>query len=152
MPFEEQYFGGGANDIRAWMVRSLGPGSYVLPEDSPVNQIADMKLEMNAEYRFKLFWILEGAVFVDAGNIWTIRADNDRPGSQFKFNTFLDDVAVGTGVGLRFDIKFLLLRLDLGLKLRDPRAMDEASKWIWRGRGFDFKNDKTIVIGIGYPF
>ena len=152
MPFEEQYFGGGANDIRAWMVRSLGPGSYVLPRGSPVNQIADMKLEMNAEYRLKLFWILEGAVFVDAGNIWTIRADNDRPGSQFKFNTFLDDIAVGTGVGLRFDIKFLLLRLDLGLKLRDPRAMDEASKWIWLGRGFDFKNDKTIVIGIGYPF
>ncbi len=151
MPFEEQYFGGGSNDIRAWMVRTLGPGSYLLPESSFINQTADMKLEANIEYRFKLFWILEGATFIDAGNIWTIRTDPDRQGSAFKIGSFLDDIAVGTGVGLRFDIKFVLLRADFGLKLRDPQQR-EGSKWIPAFRPFDRKQDITMVIGIGYPF
>lgn len=151
MPFEDQYFGGGANDIRAWMVRTLGPGSYVMPESSFVNLTADMKLEGNIEYRFKLFWILEGALFVDAGNIWTLRPDEDRPGSQFEFNSFLDEVAVGTGVGLRFDIKFVLLRADFGMKLRDPQAT-QGTKWIPLNGTFDRKQDLTMVIGIGYPF
>lgn len=151
MPFEDQYFGGGANDIRAWMVRTLGPGSYVMPESTFTNLTADMKLEANVEYRFKLFWILEGALFVDAGNIWTIRPDEDRPGSQFRFNSFLDEVAVGTGLGLRFDFKFVLLRADFGMKLRDPQATD-GSKWIPLSGTFDRKRDLTMVIGIGYPF
>ena len=151
MPFEEQYFGGGANDLRAWMVRTLGPGSYVLPESSFINQTADMKLEANIEYRFKLFWILEGATFIDAGNIWTVRDDIDRPGSLFRFGSFMDDIAVGTGLGLRFDLKFVLLRADFGLKLRDPQER-EGSKWILASRPFDRKQDVTMVIGIGYPF
>ncbi len=151
MPFEEQYFGGGANDIRAWMVRTLGPGSYRLPKSTFINQTADMKLEANVEYRFKLFWILEGATFIDAGNIWTVREDSDRPGSRFRFGSFLDDIAVGTGFGLRFDFKFVLLRADFGLKLRDPQQTD-GSKWIPASRNFDRKRDVTMVIGIGYPF
>ncbi len=151
MPFEEQYFGGGANDIRAWVVRALGPGSYVMTESSFINQTADMKLVANAEYRFKLFWILEGALFLDAGNIWTVRQDDDRPGSQFRFSTFTDEIAVGTGFGLRFDFKFLLLRTDLGLKLRDPQYSD-GSKWIPLTRPFNSRDDVSIVIGIGYPF
>jgi outer membrane protein assembly factor BamA len=151
MPFEEQYFGGGSNDIRAWMVRTLGPGSYILPESSFINQTADMKLEANVEYRFKLFWILEGATFIDAGNIWTVRDDDDRPGSRFRFGSFLDDIAVGTGLGLRFDLKFVLLRTDFGLKLRDPQET-EGSKWIPLSRPFNRKQDIAMVIGIGYPF
>jgi hypothetical protein len=151
MPFEEQYFGGGSNDIRAWMVRTLGPGSYAVTDTSFINQTADLKLEANAEYRFKLFWILEGAMFVDAGNIWTFREDPDRPGAQFKFNRFIDDIAVGAGLGLRFDIKFVLLRADFGLKLRDPQISD-GSKWIPLSRPFNFRDDLTMVIGIGYPF
>ncbi len=151
MPFEEQYFGGGANDIRAWMVRTLGPGSYRLQKSTFINQTADMKLEANIEYRFKLFWILEGATFIDAGNIWTVREDSDRPGSRFRFGSFIDDIAVGTGVGLRFDLKFVLLRADFGLKLRDPQHTD-GSKWIPASRNFDRKSDVTMVIGIGYPF
>lgn len=151
MPFEEQYFGGGSNDIRAWMVRSLGPGSYVLPVSAFVNQTADMKLMANIEYRFRLFWILEGATFIDAGNIWTVRDDFDRPGSRFRFGSMLDDIAVGTGLGLRFDLKFVLLRTDFGLKLRDPQDR-EGSKWIPFNRPFNRKNDLTMVIGIGYPF
>lgn len=151
MPFEEQYFAGGANDIRAWVVRALGPGSYVIPDSPFINQTADMKLVANAEYRFKLFWILEGALFVDAGNIWTVRQDDDRPGSRFRFSTFTDEIAVGTGFGLRFDLKFLLLRTDLGLKLRDPQY-SEGSKWIPLNRPFNTKDDVSLVLGIGYPF
>jgi outer membrane protein assembly factor BamA len=151
MPFEEQYFGGGSNDIRAWMVRTLGPGSYILPESSFINQTADMKLEANIEYRFKLFWILEGATFIDAGNIWTVRDDSNRPGSRFRFKSLPDDIAVGTGLGLRFDLKFVLLRADFGLKLRDPQER-EGSKWTIFSQPFDRKQDLTMVIGIGYPF
>jgi outer membrane protein assembly factor BamA len=153
IPFEKQYFGGGANGIRAWQVRSLGPGSYNPdPGDSIrfLNQTADIMLEANAEYRFKLFWILEGAVFLDAGNIWTYKNDPAQPGSQFIFKEFYKDIAVGTGVGFRFDFKFVIGRVDLGMKLRDPLLTD-GSKWIIMRRPYD-RNDFTIVLGIGYPF
>ncbi len=116
-----------------------------------VNQTADIKLEANAEYRFKLFWILEGAVFLDAGNIWTFTEDDARPGAQFNFANLLDDLAVGTGTGFRFDFKFVIGRLDLGLKLRDP-SIANGSKWIVANRSYNFKNDLTFVVGIGYPF
>lgn len=151
IPFEKQYFGGGANGIRAWQVRTLGPGSYVPEGDEFLNQTADIKIEANAEYRFKLFWILEGAVFLDGGNIWTFYEDEARPGAQFKFNSFYKDFAIGTGTGLRFDFSFVTGRLDLGMKLRDPSITD-ASKWIFMSREYNFKNDFTFVFGIGYPF
>ena len=151
IPFEKQYFGGGANGIRAWQVRSLGPGSYVPEGDVFLNQTADIKIEANAEYRFKLFWILEGAVFFDGGNIWTFYEDEARPGAQFKFNSFYKDFAIGTGTGIRFDFSFVTGRLDLGMKLRDPSIVD-ASKWIFISRDYNFKNDFTFVFGIGYPF
>jgi outer membrane protein assembly factor BamA len=152
MPFEKQYFSGGANGIRAWQVRSLGPGSSVIPDSVTfLNQTADIKLEANAEYRFKLFWILEGALFLDAGNIWTIKNDPSRPGSQFKFNKFYKDIAVGTGAGLRFDFKFVIGRIDLGMKLRDP-ALRTSSKWIIFNQPYSFRRDFVVVIGIGYPF
>lgn len=151
IPFEKQYFGGGANGIRAWQVRSLGPGSYHHEETGFVNQTADIKLEANAEYRFKLFWILEGALFLDAGNIWTYNTDSSRPGSKFVFKYLLDDIALGTGAGLRFDFKFVIGRLDLGMKLRDP-SMHDGSKWIAMERKYNFRDDFTFVLGIGYPF
>jgi outer membrane protein assembly factor BamA len=152
IPFEKQYFGGGANGIRAWQVRTLGPGSYNPGDTTFVNQTADIKLEGNAEYRFKLFWILEGAVFFDAGNIWTFNEDKSRPGSQFKFNKFYKDIAIGTGIGFRFDFKFVIGRLDLGLKLRDP-AIQSGSRWILLSdQGYNLKKDLALVLGIGYPF
>jgi outer membrane protein assembly factor BamA len=151
LPFEKQYFSGGANGIRAWQVRTLGPGSYVPNDSTFLNQTADIKLEGNAEYRFKLFWILEGAVFVDAGNIWTYKEDPARPGAQFKLNKFYKDIAVGTGAGLRFDFEFVIGRIDFGMKLRDP-SLTGQSKWIVRNRGYNFKDDFSMVIGIGYPF
>jgi len=151
LPFEKQYFGGGANGIRAWQVRSLGPGSYVPAEDEFINQTADIKLEANVEYRFKLFWILEGALFLDAGNIWTFNEDTSRPGAKFRFDSFLNEMAVGTGTGLRFDFSFVTARVDMGVKLRDP-SIEDRSEWIISSRPYSFSNDFTFVLGIGYPF
>ena len=151
IPFEKQYFGGGANGIRAWQVRSLGPGSYKPDDTKFLNQTADIKLEANAEYRFKLFWILEGALFLDAGNIWAYYNDSARPGAHFTFNKFYKDIAVGTGTGLRFDFKFVIGRIDLGMKLRDP-LLTGGSKWIMMRRPYNFRDDYTVVIAIGYPF
>jgi outer membrane protein assembly factor BamA len=151
IPFEKQYFGGGANGIRAWRVRSLGPGSYLPDKTDFLNQTADIKIEANAEYRFKLFWILEGALFVDAGNIWSYNFDPSRLGSQFSINKFYKDIAVGTGTGLRFDFKFVMGRVDLGMKLRDP-WIQSGSKWIFLQRPYSFNNDFTMVLAIGYPF
>ncbi len=154
IPFEKQYFGGGANSIRAWQVRSLGPGSYAIPDWDSVgffNQTADIKIELNAEYRFKLFWILEGALFVDAGNIWSYSYDETQPGAQFKLNKFYKDMAIGTGLGLRFDFTFVIGRLDFGMKLRDPK-IEGGSKWIIAQRPYNLKDDFAMVFAIGYPF
>ena len=151
IPFEKQYFGGGANGIRAWQVRSLGPGSYVPKDKDFLNQTADIKIEGNAEYRFKLFWILQGALFLDAGNIWSYSSDETRPGAQFKFNKFINDIAVGSGAGLRFDFGFVLMRADMGMKLRDPWETG-GSKWIMASRPYNFRDDFTLVVAIGYPF
>jgi outer membrane protein assembly factor BamA len=115
-----------------------------------MTQTADIKLEANAEYRFKLFWLLEGALFLDAGNIYTYKYDAARPGSQFKLSTFYKDIAVGTGVGFRFDFKFVIGRVDLGMKLRDP-AITDMSKWIFMDRMYQ-KKDFALVVAIGYPF
>jgi len=151
MPFEKQYFSGGANSIRAWQVRSLGPGSYTPVDSTFFNVTADVKLEFNVEYRFNLFWKLEGALFLDAGNIWTFYEDEDRPGSQFILDKFYKDLAIGTGAGLRFDLNFVVLRADLGMKLRDPQLPDRP-RWIIQRRKMNFRNDFTLNISIGYPF
>jgi hypothetical protein len=151
MPFEKQYFEGGANGIRGWQVRSLGPGSYIPPEAKYINQTGDIKIEANIEYRFKLFWSLEGAVFVDAGNIWAIKEDPERPGAQFEFGKFHKDIAVGSGFGMRFDLKFVLFRIDMGVQLRDPKYAD-SRPWLFGRRDVTFQDDAAVVIGIGYPF
>ncbi len=152
LPFEKKYFSGGANSIRAWQVRSLGPGSFHDPVDRTFpNRTADIKLEANLEYRFDMFWVLEGAMFLDAGNIWAINRSDRREGALFRFNRFYDEIAVGTGFGFRFDFNFFLFRIDTGLKLRDP-IEPPGERWIHPNRGFSFSNDVTINIGIGYPF
>jgi len=150
LPFEKSYFSGGANGIRAWQVRSLGPGSYSNDEAIYPNNTADLKLEGNLEYRFKLIWKLEGAMFVDAGNIWAISPKDNRPGAKFNFKNFYKEVAIGTGLGARVDLNFILFRLDLGLKLRDPSKAGDK-RWIIGNRPFKF-SQLTYNIGIGYPF
>ncbi len=152
LPFEKKYFAGGANSIRAWQVRSLGPGSFHEPADrSFPNRTADIKLEANIEYRFELFWLIEGALFLDAGNIWAIDDNDRREGAMFRFDSFYKDIAVGTGVGFRLDFSFFVFRLDIGRKLRDP-AEPADKRWIPLNRSLDFENDINFNIGIGYPF
>ncbi len=150
LPFEKKYFTGGANGIRAWPVRSLGPGSYkASPEDYP-NQTADIKLEANVEYRFDLIKFMEGALFLDAGNIWAINEKDNREGALFKFNKFYKQIALGTGAGLRFDLNYFIFRLDLGMKLRDPSQSDHRG-WIIGYRHLK-KEDFNLTFAIGYPF
>ncbi len=150
LPFEKKYFTGGANGIRAWPVRSLGPGTYkASPEEYP-NQTADIKLEGNIEYRFKLISLIEGALFLDAGNIWAINEKDNREGAQFKFNQFYKQLALGTGAGLRFDMSYFILRLDFGVKLRDP-SEPENRGWILGYRPYS-NNDFNLSFAIGYPF
>ncbi|MDF1573997.1 MAG: BamA/TamA family outer membrane protein [Bacteroidales bacterium] len=151
MPFEKQYFSGGANSIRAWQVKNLGPGSYNDQEKSAYpNQTGDVKLEANMEYRFKLFWKLEAALFMDVGNIWSLSAEDDRVGAGFEFNRFYKELAVGTGVGTRAVFSFLVFRFDLGIPLRSPYAM-EGSNWLPGNSGIAGR-DLTFNIAIGYPF
>lgn len=150
LPYEKQYFAGGANSIRAWQVRSLGPGTYTAPEGVYPNQSSDIKIEGNIEYRFKLIGKLEGALFVDAGNIWAINKYDNREGALFMFNEFYKQFAVGTGTGLRLDLSYFILRVDYGMKLRDPSAED-GNMWIIGNRKLT-GNDFNLTFAIGYPF
>ncbi len=147
MPFIKEFFAGGANDIRAFRSRSLGPGSYYAGNEQTAfiaDQPGDIKMEINSELRFKLFSIVRWAFFVDAGNDWTIHYDSSRVGSQFT-NKWPSQIAVGVGTGLRLDISILLLRLDLGIPVREP-WLTSSDKWV-----FDSKNS-VINFAIGYPF
>lgn len=157
MPYIKAFFAGGTNDIRAFRARTLGPGTYYAgnPRDSlVVDQPGDIKLEANAEYRAKLFSIVRGALFVDAGNVWTLRNDIDRPGSQFS-SQFLKQIAVGMGAGLRFDVSILILRLDVAIPVRLPYNPD-GQRWVFDQINFGDKdwrrNNLVFNLAIGYPF
>ncbi len=150
LPFEKKYFTGGANGIRAWQVRSLGPGSYKVPSNTYPNQSSDIKLEANFEYRFKMVWLLEGALFLDAGNIWAINYKDNREGAVFKVDEFYKQIAVGSGFGLRFDFTYFLFRLDLGMKMRDP-SLDKGKRFI--PGNYPITGDHfNLSFAIGYPF
>ena len=157
MPFIKQFFAGGVNDIRAFRARSLGPGQYYAgnPKVKFVpDQPGDVKLLVSTEIRQKLVSILYGAVFLDAGNVWTLRTDSSRIGSRFT-SKFLNDFAVGGGIGLRVDVKFFVLRVDLATPLRKP-YITEGSKWTFNdfniGNSDWRKNNLILNIAIGYPF
>ncbi len=153
MPFEKMYYSGGPYSMRAWGERSLGPGSY--NDEITYNQLGDIKLEANLEYRFKVIWKMESALFLDAGNIWLLEDVPEQPGTGFNFNTFYKDIAVGVGFGFRFDFSFVLIRTDFGFKLRDPSIYDsenaDATKWTFKSPDRNFW-DYTFQFGIGYPF
>ncbi|MGQ7947525.1 translocation and assembly module lipoprotein TamL [Flavobacterium sp. WC2509] len=157
LPNSKQFVVGGTNSIRAFRARSLGPGSYIIPETTSSyvpDQSADLKLEFNTEYRAKLFSIVKGAIFLDAGNIWLLNADPDKAGAEIT-KDFMKDIAVGAGAGLRFDLSFLILRTDLAFPLRIP-SLPQGDKWVidninlgdssWR------KDNLILNIAIGYPF
>ncbi|MDE6282867.1 MAG: BamA/TamA family outer membrane protein [Muribaculaceae bacterium] len=151
VPYAEQFYVGGANSIRAWTVRELGPGSYRAPEDQRngyFDQTGTFKLELNTEYRFPIIGPLHGAVFLDAGNVWLLKKDPLRPGGEIKASTFLKEIALGTGVGLRFDISMLILRADLGIGIHAP--YDTGKKGYYNMTSF--KNSLAFHLAIGYPF
>jgi outer membrane protein assembly factor BamA len=159
MPYVKQFYIGGSNSVRAFSAWGLGPGSYRIPDSiaakSFMYQAGDIKLEANTEYRFPLVSILKGAVFVDAGNIWLLRDDPNRPGGKFSFQTFLDQVAVGTGFGLRLDLSFFVLRCDIAFPLRVP-YLSEGERWVFRkialGNPSWRTNNLMLNIAIGYPY
>lgn len=151
LPFEKHFYAGGANSLRGWQARTVGPGlaprdtSFVIP-----NQTGDMRLEANIEYRFDLFWKVAGAVFADVGNVWTLKQDNtpEEDLALFRWNTLAESLAANWGVGLRLNFGFLLLRLDVGMKVHDP---SREVKWINPGQWLK-KGNYAFHFGVGYPF
>ena len=152
LPFEKHFYGGGANSLRGWQARTVGPGcsprdtSFVIP-----NQTGDMKLEANIEYRFNMFWKVAGAVFVDAGNVWMLNYKDDSGNaddSMFRWNSLGESIAANWGVGVRLNLGFLLLRVDMGMKVHDP---SREQKWVSPGKWLR-RDNYALHFGVGYPF
>ena len=151
LPFEKRYFSGGANSVRGWLVRRLGPGSFSGNDANIdfINQSGDIKLDINLEYRTKLFWKLNGAFFIDAGNIWTIREYDEQPGGAFRLDSFYKEIALAYGLGLRFDFDYFILRFDGGMKAVNPAKNAEERYPLIRP---DFGRDFAFHFAVGYPF
>lgn len=158
LPFIKQFFVGGPNSLRGFLIREVGPGSYVdestyNPETGEkknigfFNQTGDIKMELNAEFRFDIYKWFKGAFFIDAGNVWTIRKDT-RVGGNFEFKRFWKEFAVDAGLGARLDFNFFVIRLDYGFPLRDPRK-NESNRWLFQNAQF---RKGQFQLAIGYPF
>lgn len=152
LPFEKRYFSGGANSVRGWSVRELGPGNFRGTDGRIdfINQTGDMKLDLNAEYRTKLFWKLHGAIFVDAGNIWTLRSYEEQPGGQFKFSEFYKQIAVAYGLGFRLNFDYFILRFDMGMKAINPAYLTEEEHYAIIHPSFS--RDFSFHFAVGLPF
>lgn len=149
VPFEKRYFSGGANSVRGWSVRNLGPGSFA-GDGNFMNQSGDIKLDASIEYRTRLFWKFRGAAFIDAGNIWTIREYENQPGGVFEFDKFYKQIAVAYGLGLRLDLDFFVLRFDRGMKAINPKYKKAKERYpIIHPR---FSRDFAFHFAVGYPF
>ncbi len=151
LPYVKQFFAGGPNGVRAFRARTLGPGTYKIDEEKVatgfLDQNGDLKLEFNLEYRFDIYGFLKGAVFVDAGNIWLMNENPSQPGAAFNQETFLNELAVGGGLGLRMDFSFFVLRLDMAVPLRKP-YLPADERWVK-----DITKERPVLnIAIGYPF
>uniref|UniRef100_UPI003565DE8E translocation and assembly module lipoprotein TamL n=1 Tax=Bacteroides fragilis TaxID=817 RepID=UPI003565DE8E len=149
VPFEKRYFSGGANSVRGWSVRNLGPGSFA-GDGNFMNQSGDIKLDASIEYRTRLFWKFRGAAFIDAGNIWTIREYENQPGGAFEFDKFYRQIAVAYGLGLRLDLDFFVLRFDGGMKAVNPKY--EKTKERYPIIHPKFSRDFAFHFAVGYPF
>ena len=160
LPYVKQFFIGGANSIRAWRLRTLGPGGYIdstLQEDFVIlDQTGEMKLEWNSEFRFPLSKSLKAAIFVDVGNIWNLHVDRWRPGGKFELSNLADDLAIGSGFGLRWDFSYFIIRLDYGMKMKDPR-LESGQQWVlfnddsWKEANPNYEYS-VLNLAIGYPF
>ena len=157
VPFEKRFFSGGANSVRGWQARTLGPGTF-RSNDNSVSydlQVGDIRLDLNLEYRWRVWKIIELAAFFDAGNNWTIDDYAAQPGGVFLWNQFYKQIAMAYGVGLRLDFNILLFRVDFGVKLYDPsRSSDLLAGTEWRTvkNGLCWRDDMTFHFAIGYPF
>jgi outer membrane protein assembly factor BamA len=152
MPYERRFYAGGANSVRGWSENSLGPGAYQrMPNvrSRDYNQVGDLKLDLSMEYRAKMFWLLEAALFLDAGNIWTIRNYPEQKDGMFAFDTFLNQIALAYGGGLRLDLSMFIFRMDVGVRLFDPAIMQRTEQWRISPK---INRDFAIHIAIGYPF
>jgi len=157
-PYLSQFYAGGPNSNRAWQIRELGPGGYSEILAPPFFQAGDLKIEFNVEYRWNLFLFFEGALFMDAGNIWTLRSEEARPNSKIS-SAFLDQMAVGTGWGIRADFTYFLIRIDFGYKLRSPFPLDDTGSHFVFGKtipGTDGESYNSLLgninVAINYPF
>jgi len=153
LPYVKQYFAGGSQDLRAFYARTVGPGTYFQePQEGNagfLDQAGEIKLEGNIEFRFPVLYKVSGAFFVDAGNIWLINKDPSRPGGEFKFNSFLNQFAIGSGVGLRIDLNYFILRLDAAVPVRKP-YLPTGENLIFQNSSF--WSDYIISLAVGYPF
>ncbi|ARS34977.1 BamA/TamA family outer membrane protein [Pontibacter actiniarum] len=168
IPYDKFFFAGGASSVRAWQSRRLGLGSYAslrtvddeegnieVVRDYSIEQPGEVLVEANLEYRFNMFSFINGAFFVDAGNVWLLEPNRNKPGADFQFNRFYKELAVGTGFGLRFDLSVLILRFDLATKVYDPANWKNDKFVLPNFKLTDFftrNNQSTLQIGIGYPF
>lgn len=152
LPFEKRYFSGGANSVRGWNVRSLGPGRYAGKDGNIdfINQTGDMRIDLNAEMRSTLFWKFQGAVFIDAGNIWTIRNYSDQPGGQFRATSLWRDMAVAYGLGLRLNFDYFIIRFDMGMKAINPAY--NTSREHFPIINHNFSRDHSFHFAVGLPF
>ena len=150
LPFEKRFYSGGANSVRGWGVRTLGPGSYNSNNSLSnfIYQCGDIRFDVNLEYRAKLFWVVELGLFLDAGNIWTIKDYEDQPGGVFKFNKFYEQIAASYGAGIRLDFKYFLVRVDMGMKAHNPASGQDH----WPLLSPKFKRDSEFHFSVGYSF
>jgi outer membrane protein assembly factor BamA len=163
LPYIKQYFIGGASSLRAFRIRTLGPGGYETIQDDEgsnfVDQTGDMKLELNLEYRFPIVGVLKGAFFIDAGNIWLVKGDADERSPQaegrFDFSTFYREIAIGTGLGLRVDFEVAAIRLDWAFPIRKP-SITAGNRWLFSSinplNGSWRQENLVWNLAIGYPF
>lgn len=152
LPFEKRYYAGGANSVRGWRVRGLGPGGYVNSKNAIdyINQSGDIKLDLSLEYRMHIFWKFNGALFVDAGNIWTIYDYDDQPDGIFMWDKFYKQIAVSYGAGLRLDLNFLILRFDVAMKAINPVYLEGPLRYPLLHPKFN--RDFAWHFAVGYPF
>ncbi len=150
LPFEKRFYAGGANGVRGWGVRSLGPGSYDASRSLNrfIYQCGDIRFDANIEFRSKLFWVIEMGAFIDVGNIWTIRDYENQQGGVFRFNKFYEQLAAAYGLGLRLDFNYFLIRIDMGMKAHNPASGQEH----WPLIHPKFKRDSEFHFSVGYPF
>ncbi|MEZ4806997.1 MAG: BamA/TamA family outer membrane protein [Flavobacteriales bacterium] len=157
VPYVKQFYSGGTNSVRAFRARNLGPGTYT-PTDGTgtvngvlVDQVGDIKFEANMEYRFPIAGFMKGALFVDAGNVWLLNEDPQRPGGRFRADQALDELAIGAGAGLRFDPEVIVVRLDLATPLRRP-DLPQGDRWVFDDQAPRLSDNFILNIAIGYPF